>query len=464
VRFESFSILMTDSMVKYKANGCLLSLINTSKNKFFNYFFIILPFLFLKCAPDSISEQFYIPADFEEQEAVWMGCQGRTAFKQVRNDIVKALLPYVKIKIVSPSHDILSVCKNFLETDRINTNMIDFIIMKDNEFWMRDHGATFVINQKGDMKVIDFEWSDYGYEEWLRDYYSGDEQQVRAVMRTLPENQKKHIDSLMAVYLQIPVEKSWIRIEGGMMETNGKGTLMLNEPLTLSRNYGATKDSIAKELNRVLGISNIIWLKEGLAEDPHICETIIGNYVGIGTGGHIDEYARFADSHTILLAWVPEEEKELNPINALNYKRMKINYEILKNSKDIDGKKYKIIKVPLPDPIITKIRINKEDQWDGSLNIPELMFKPKDGWKVGDTANRIASASYLNYFITNHILLLPTYIHVGSSQKKEDDVKKIFQNTFPDRKITFINALPLNWRGGGIHCTAAIQPKRHISP
>ncbi len=452
-------------MVKYKAKGCLLLLINIYGKITLGCIALICIIAFQSCHSETSSDHFYIPADFEEQEAVWMGCQGRTGFKQVRNDIVKALLPYVDIKIVSPSEDVLKICKEFLASDHINTSLVDFLVMKDNEFWMRDHGATFVVNKKGQMKVIDFVWTDYGYQDWLRDYYSGDETQVQAVMRTLPDNQKAHIDSLMAIYLGVPIEKSWIRIEGGMMEVNGKGTLILNEPLTLSRNHGATKDSISSEFNRVLGISNIIWLKEGLAEDPHICETITADYVGIGTGGHIDEYARFADSHTILLAWVPEEEKELNPINRLNYKRMKINFEILKNSRDIDGKKFKIIKVPIPDPIVTRIRINKEDQWDGTLNIPELMFKPRDGWKEGDTAKRIASASYLNYFITNDIVLLPTYVHAGSSAIKENQVKGIFQDAFPDRKISFINALPLNWRGGGMHCTATIQPKRrHISP
>lgn len=451
-------------MVKYNAKGRLLSSLKNSQLFKYYLFFILLVFQFQACKSNNEDDYYFIPAEFEEQEAVWMGCQGQLGFKQVRADIVKALLPYVEIKIVSPSAQILNVCKEFLNSDQVNTNMIDFLIMKDNEFWMRDHGATFVVNKKGQMKVIDFEWNDYGYKDWLREYYSGNEAQMNEVLQSIPSNQKGLIDSLMGAYLGLPIEKSWIKFEGGMIEVNGQGTLILSEPLTLKRNYGASKDSIAKEFKRVLGISNIIWLKEGLAADPHICQTILSNYVGIGTGGHTDEFVRFADTKTILLAWVPEEEKDLHPINGLNYQRMYINYQILKKAKDLDGNKFKIIKVPLPDPIISRIRINKNDEWDGSLNIPELMFKPQDGWKQGDTANRIATASYLNYFITNNIILLPTYVHAGSSSEKETQVKNIFSEVFPARKIAFINALPLNWRGGGMHCTATYQPKRQIQP
>jgi agmatine deiminase len=405
-----------------------------------------------------------MPGEFEEQDAVWLGCQGFPGFNQARSDIVRALLPYVKVKIIAQSDSTLEACKDFLEKDRVNINLIDFYIIPDNDFWMRDHGATFIVNRKGQEKVIDFEWTNYGYDEWLQDYYSGDESQIQAVLQSLPKTQKNKIDSLMGVLLHIPVVKSWLKVEGGMIEVNGNGTLILNEPLTLGRNYNCSKDSIAREFKRVLGVQNIIWLREGLAEDPNVCQTIVANYIGIGTGGHTDEYVRFANAKTILLAWVPEEDKDLNPINKVNYKRMAVNFEILKNSKDIDGKNFDVIKVPLPDPLVKKVRINKEDEWDGSLNIPEFMFKPQDGWKYGDTAIRVATASYLNYLISNNIVLMPTYVEAGSSPKKEKEVKEIFSKVFPDRKIELLNAVPLNWRGGGMHCTATQQPKRQVLP
>lgn len=450
-------------MTMYNAKGSLFSV--------FRFLFVLkyvmvvfIGFQIQACKSEDNNDQYFMPAEFEPQEAVWMGCQGIPKFKNVRSDIVRALLPYVQIKIVSNTDSVLQICKDYLEHDHIKTYLLGFTTIKDNEFWMRDHGATFVINKNGQMKAIDFEWADYGYEDWLKEYYAELGPHVRIPTKDFPDNQKHLVDSLMGVMLGIPVVKSWIRMEGGMIEVNGNGTIILNESLTLSRNNGASKDSIYNELKRVLGICNIIWLKNGLVEDPHICETIIDNYIGMGTGGHTDEFVRFANAKTILLAWVPEEEKDLNPINQLNYQRMSVNYQILINSKDIDGKNFTIIKVPLPNPIIKKIKVLKGNAWDGSLNIPEFMFKPNDGWKSGDSVNRIASASYLNYFITNGIVLIPTYVEAGSSVEKEEKVLSIFKKAFPDRKIVSINALPLNWRGGGMHCMATQQPRRHITP
>ncbi|MBK8449466.1 MAG: agmatine deiminase family protein [Saprospiraceae bacterium] len=250
-----------------------------------------------------------MPAEFEQQDAVWMGCGGNDEFRQVRYDIVKELLPYVQIRIISQSDSLLKICKDFLQSDHINTNLIQFDIMKDNEFWIRDHGATFVVNKFGKLKVIDFEWANYGYDDWLKNYYYGDEIQVQNVLNKNPETQKSHIDSLMGILLDLTVEKSWIKLEGGMIEVNGKGTMLLNEPLTLNRNKGATKQTLEAEFERVLGTTQFIWLQDGLVEDPQICQTITKGYIAFGTGGHIDEYARFSDPKTILLAWVSEEEK-----------------------------------------------------------------------------------------------------------------------------------------------------------
>jgi agmatine deiminase len=81
------------------------------------------------------------------------------------------------------------------------------------------------------------------------------------------------------------------------------------------------KFEIEDEFKRVLGVTNVVWLHQGLAEDPHIWQTIFGKFVGIGTGGHTDEYVKFADANTILLAWVSEEEKDKHPLNKINYER-----------------------------------------------------------------------------------------------------------------------------------------------
>jgi len=79
---------------------------------------------------------------------------------------------------------------------------------------------------------------------------------------------------------------------------------------------------------------------------------------------------------------------------------------------------------------------------------------------LGDTLLRVPAASYMNYLVTNGVVILPSYIQVGSSKEKEQKVKEIFQKQFPDREIKFIDAMPINWSGGGIHCSTQQQPKK----
>jgi agmatine deiminase len=412
----------------------------------------------------SKNAEFYLPAEFEEQEAVWMSSDDSSAFRPVRAGIIRELLPYVRLNIVAQSESSLKECRDYLKSVYIDVSKINFQIMQGSEFWIRDHGATFMINKEGGMAAVDFGWSRYGYDKWLDEYYQGDSAMIESVIKTLPFSETSKVDSLMGASLGVPIIKSWVNIEGGSLEVNGKGTLILNEPLTLGRNKGASKEQIEEEFKKVLNVKNVIWVQDGLAEDPLVAENIVDDYVAIGTGGHTDEYIRFADPNTILLAWVPEEEKDLNPINRINHERMKKNYEILLHSRDQDGRPFTIIKVPLPNPIVTRIKLNEKDQWDGTLNIPEWLLKPGTPWKAGDSLSRLATASYLNYFVTNKVVLLPTYLHAGTSQAKESTVKQIFREAFPDRSIIFMNALPLNWRGGGMHCAIQQQPNRRLNP
>ena len=215
-------------------------------------------------------------------------------------------------------------------------------------------------------------------------------------------------------------------------------------------------------MKRVLGVNNIIWMKKGLADDPKsFFRRITANYVGGGTGGHTDEFVRFANANTILLAWVDEKEKDLNAINQMNYERMNENYTILKAAKDQDGESFNIIKVPLPDLITKKILAREKiDSTEVTFDVEVKSFIPSEKPKTGDTLLRVPASSYMNYLVTNGLVLLPTYTAMGSSKEKEVQVQKIFEEQFPGRKIVFIDAIMQNWSGGGIHCSTQQQPRK----
>jgi agmatine deiminase len=219
--------------------------------------------------------------------------------------------------------------------------------------------------------------SRYGYPGWLEIKYNNNMDSVLKYLKQHEANMKLTgaVDSLMAVAEGASILRTNVKHEGGATEVNGKGTLILNEATVFQRNPGLAKEEIESEFKRVLGVTNIIWMKKGLADDPlHFFRRIAGKYVGGGTGGHTDEFVRFANATTILLAWIDESEKDMNPINQMNYERMNENLKILEEARDQDGHPFKVVKVPLPDLIVKKITAKAD--YDSKADEPSVFLKP----------------------------------------------------------------------------------------
>lgn len=422
--------------------------------------------LFLGCNtnPEETSEPdfFYMPEEYKEHDAIWLGWKDYAPYYQPMTDIIRALIDEVPLRVIANDSTSLHNLKDRLSSHEIDPQKIQFHIMKDNRLWMRDHGATYVINKKGDKKVVDFGWVLYGNEEYLKAQYEGNMDSV-SYYYTKNLGQTGMVDSLMGALDNLPSIKTSVNMEGGSIEVNGKGTLILCEAVTMQRNPSKTKKFIEAEFRRVLGVSNIIWMKQGLAEDPFYFNQIFDNYFGWGTYGHTDEFVRFTNDSTILLAWVDEAEKDLNEFNRINYERMSENLAILENSQTQDGKAFKIIKVPLPDPIYISTTVtNQGAAWKDDRTkwqIPTSWFPQKGMMQEGDSINLVAASSYLNYLVTNGTLLLPSYLQEGSSPEKEEQVRSILAQVFPNKKLKFLDVTNLNFHGGGIHCVTQQEPK-----
>lgn len=410
------------------------------------------------------TNHFHMPAEWEPHAAVWLGWEDEnTSFHPSQVAMIKALLPHVQVKICTSSDSMQQVAKLLLSKNGIDTGKLLFHSIPGNRYWIRDHGATFLVNGKGELAVADFKWDFYGYTGWIKEKYDNNADSFSKYIKPvlLPLQQTGRVDSLMAVaekVAQLPVD---IIHEGGSIEVNGKGTLILCEAVVFQRNPGKTKEAIEKAFKAALGVTHIIWMKSGLADDPHVWfRRIEGNYIGMGTGGHTDEFVRFVNPNTVLLAWVEEHEKDANPLARINYERMSENYRILSQAKDQDGKPLNIIKVPLPDLIVKKIQARdiKDEEFATTYDVSPFDFKKSEAPGKGDSLLRVPASSYLNYLVTNGVVLMPTYVALGSSAEKERRVIEIIQKQFPDRVIKLIDAMPINWWGGGIHCSTLQQP------
>lgn len=410
------------------------------------------------------SDKLYMPAEWEPHEAVWLGWQAgeNNEFHPGIAQLIKTLAAEVKVKIACDNDSLLQTAKHYLFGQAgLDSSNIEWYVMPGERYWIRDHGAAFLVNEKGELGVADFDFKMYGLPVWIQEYAAGDDSIVSKRMQWIEKSLTTTVDSQMAAATGARILKANVVHEGGSIEVNGKGTLILCEAVALTRNPGKTKAELETEFKNVLGVTNIIWMKEGLADDPNWSRRIEGRYYGWGTGGHTDEFVRFASPNTLLLAWVPEGEKDLNPLNRINYERMSENLRILEASTDQDGKPFTIIKVPLPTLHTRPLVVTDDMQGkDPELYTTGQRYLPKERPQVGDTIQVVPASSYLNYLITNGLVLLPTYQAVGTSAQKEAEVEAIFKKLYPDRKIVFFDFMPQNWSGGGIHCSTQQEPRR----
>lgn len=353
---------------------------------------------------------YIFPGEFEKQQAIWMlwptGMYS-TASRPVYPafiDIIKALDPYVRVNLISQSKEENTQIEDLLKANGYSGTNVSYFTINHLSIWTRDVGPVFVKDSQNRLNVVDFGFNNYG--RGASQYYLDVENQI---------------DKQTAQLLKLPVISTNLVSEGGGIESNGRGTIMVTESVALNRNPQLTKNQIENEYKRVLGAKKVIWLKNGLAEDDLI------------TKGHINEIARFASPDTILLAQILPEDRYTNSTSQNSYLRMEENYNILLNSTDQDGKPFRIIRIPMPPTLYGEV----------------------------DDTGKIPVRSYLNYAVTNGAVLMQTYWQTGRSDKlktTEDQVRGIFQSVFPGRAIIGINAESVNLWGGGIHCITQHMP------
>jgi agmatine deiminase len=401
---------------------------------------------------------FYYPAEWEPQEAIMIGWKTRQPeFFQLAVDVARALEGSTSVIFVADTSENPIVFKEYLLEQGLDTTKFTFLsIPVWQALALRDVGPVYLTNGLGEKKAVDYRWSFQDFFERFLIEKGVDPDTARADASFFNRNQKT--DSLIAVRGGLEVLVSPLNLDGGAIEVNGKGSILLNEDWMFKVNPDLSKTSIEEELKRTLGVHHFIWVGKGLVEDSDPTEFIVPGYVAAGTAGHTDEYIRFANPNTILLAWVDDEEKVVHPVHAENYRRLQETYDILVNAKDQDGKPFKIIKVPLPD-LRYRPNIVVEGWAMSDSTIGHKYFLPIQKVALGDTLQYLSASSYLNFLISNDKVLLPTYLAVGSSAEKEERVKEIFASLFPDKTLVWIDATTYNWFGGGLHCYTKQVPK-----
>jgi len=348
-------------------------------------------------SPTPASLGFRMPAEWERHEATWLGWPheltdwpGKFApIPWAFAEIVRHLSHVERVYLLVENRAAESRVRNILKKSGAQMDAVDFFSIPTDRGWMRDSGPICVRNESGEVA-----YNHFFFNGWAK--YPNHKKDAVVVTKANQRLKRR---------LWQPTHKARrVVLEGGSIDVNGRGTLLTTEECLQSkvqeRNPGFSKDDYAEVFREYLGVTNVLWLKNGIAGDD--------------THGHVDDLTRFVNPTTVVTI-VEEDPKDAN------YAPLQENLALLKTMKDQDGRPLRVETLPMPAPVY----------FDGQ-RLP---------------------ASYANFYIANRIVLVPTF---------NDSNDRVALNTlaglFPDREVVGIACRDLVLGLGTIHCMTQQQP------
>ncbi|QZK90221.1 agmatine deiminase family protein [Flavobacterium sp. CHNK8] len=338
------------------------------------------------------------PAEWEKQQGMllcfphngkdWPGKYEAVQWAFV--EFIKKVATFETVFLVVADENQKIKVNTMLETAHVELTNVSYIIHKTNRSWMRDSGP-IIIKNGTEREALNFNFNGWAkYKNIQLD---------------------KFVPAKVGEFLNIPVTQVMYKgkpviVEGGAIDVNGRGTLLTSEECLMHpdiqvRNAGFTKEDYEAVFKEYLGVTNVIWLGDGIEGDD--------------THGHIDDLCRFVNEDTIVTI------VENDPLDK-NYKPLQDNLKRLQNAKLENGKSPIIVALPMP----------KKVEFDG-LRLP---------------------ASYANFLILNQSVLVPTF-----NDSNDRKALNILAECFPDREIIGINATDFIWGFGTLHCLSQQIPK-----
>lgn len=398
---------------------------------------------------------YHMPAEFETQSAVWFGWPTFQWYSS--NPSLDTRIPLGKIigmlseqKKVS----VLVMCKDasgessvrdWLTKAGYESPNVRFVHIDQVDIWTRDFGPIFLKNDANQLGMVSFQQNQWGY--------STTDDPTSKAMAAVP--------GLVAEYVGIKQNfPASIVSEGGDRIVNGKGVLFVNRAVEFQRNPEFSQTELEEAFTKTLGVSKIIWFNNGIREDLHTDwgpipykdttgKTIL-LYGPQTTGGHLDEFVRFASPSKVILAQVNEDDAAVDSIAAVNYARLEEAYRVISAAADQDGNPFEIIRIPVPD--IQYMQVNPGQAMYDYLE--KLKYPPNvPQFPANKPIYVVKSSSYANYLVTNGLVIAPKY----GNNAKDEAVASVLKGAY-NRNILQIDPSAINYAGGGFHCCTQQQP------
>lgn len=340
---------------------------------------------------------FKMPAEWESHEATWLGWPHELTdwpgkFSPIPwafAEIVRHLSQVERVYLLVENREAEARVRTMLRKSGASLAAVDFFRVPTDRGWMRDSGPICVKNDAGEVA-----YTNWRFNGWAKyENHKKDAQVVTTANKKLKRTLWQPMHNGRRVVL-----------EGGSIDVNGRGTLLTTEECLLSktqeRNPGFTREDYAEVFKNYFAVTNVLWLKNGIAGDD--------------THGHVDDLSRFVDPTTVVTV-VEDNSKDAN------YSPLQENLALLKSMRDQDGQPLRVETLPMPSPVY----------FEGQ-RLP---------------------ASYANFYIANRIVIVPTFNDVND---------RIALNTlaklFPTREVVGIACRDLVLGLGTLHCMTQHQP------
>ncbi len=263
-----------------------------------------------------------MPAEWERHAGTWLtwprsaGLSFRDKYETVSlvySGLIRHLVQVEEVNISVWDAEMEAGVRNLLTKHEVPLDRVHFHHFPAYEPCCRDHGPIFLARThhgKREQAIVDWEYNAWGTKHLSYDLDNAIPRQI-------------------AQLRQRPLFSPGIVLEGGAIEVNGRGALLTTEACLLNsnRNPHLSQREIAQYLRDFLGVTQIIWLGEGI--------------VGDEADGHIDELAHFVNPTTIVT--VVEE----NPDDA-NYQLLRDNLRRIRTARDQHDRYFRVVELPMP--------------------------------------------------------------------------------------------------------------------
>lgn len=344
---------------------------------------------------------YVMPAEWADHAATWLtwpyseDWPGKLeAVRWTFAEMTRQLTRGERVRMIVPGASEQRDVEAWLARAHVDLGSVDFFVARTDRTWARDNLPSFVINAEHRVGAV--KWRFNG---WAR--YDDHELDDAAGVAVASAHGNP------AWFPEVRLEgKPWrFVLEGGSIDVDGEGTVLTTRRCLLGtgcpRNPGLGQQGTEKVLAEHLGISQVIWLEDGIAGDD--------------TSGHIDDFARFVSPGRAVIA---READRNDPNHAL----LEAARNELLEARDARGRRLEVIDLPMPAPLF----------FDGE-RLP---------------------ASYANFYIANESVLVPTF-----NDPNDRVALGILAELFPQRRVCGVHAVDLVVGLGTLHCSTQQEPR-----